>query len=260
MPTTFQFRTFLTYWLDAVTEHSLHSPFFYDLYTNVIRVPYAPAAYSTIEQLRHELLSDTSTLSITDLGAGSQTLRSNTRRVCDIARISLTPADLSALYARIIAYFNCTTVLELGTSLGINTLYLAARAGTQVTTFEGSPEIAAQARASFNAAGADNITLVQGNIDQTLPTYLTQAGKIDLAFIDANHRYEPTVRYFQWLIARIHTRSVLIFDDIHYSREMQQAWEELRHHTLVYASADLYRCGLLFFDPSLNKQHVVLQR
>jgi len=258
MPTLFQISTYLTYWLDAVDEHSLHSPFFYDLYTKVISMPYT--AHAIAEARRKSLLENNTSISVRDFGVGSMTLKSNERRLRDIARTSLTPAALSALYARLIAYSKSTTVLELGTSLGINTLYLAL-GGTRVTTFEGSPEIAAQARANFEAAGTSNITLIQGNIDQTLPSWLAHSSdKVDFAFIDANHRYEPTMRYFQWLLPRIHAGSVLIFDDIHYSKEMQRAWEELRQHTLVYASADLYRCGLLFFDPSLNKQHVVLQR
>jgi len=259
MPTFFQIRTYMTYWLDAVDEHSLHSPFFYDLYTKVIRVPYTENVIA--ETRRRSLLGNNTSITVNDFGVGSMTLKSNTRRIGDIARTSLTPADLSALYARLIAYYKSTTVLELGTSLGINTLYLAAQPGTRVTTFEGSAEVAAQARNGFDIAGAGNITLVQGNIDQTLPAWLAQgSNKIDFAFIDANHRYEPTMRYFQWLLPRIHTQSVLVFDDIHYSAGMQRAWQELRQHTLVYASADLYRCGMLFFDPSLNKQHVVLQR
>jgi len=258
MPTIFQISTYLTYWLDAVDEHSLHSPFFYDLYTKVIDMPYTGNAIA--EDRRKSLLENNTSISVKDFGVGSMTLKSNVRRISDIARTSLTPANLSALYTRLIAYSASTTVLELGTSLGINTLYLALP-GTRVTTFEGSPEISAQARTGFEAAGATNINLVQGNIDQTLPSWLAHSSeKIDFVFIDANHRYEPTMRYFQWLLPRVHAQSVFVFDDIHYSKEMQQAWQELRQHTLVYASADLYRCGLIFFDPSLNKQHVVLQR
>ena len=159
---------------------------------------------------------------------------------------------------RIIRHFGHAHVVELGTSLGLNALYLAT-AGAQVTTFEGAPEVAGIARNVFAQQSAARIRLMEGDITQTLPAYLASAGKVDLAFVDANHRYEPTVRYFQQLLQKVHDRSMLIFDDIHYTPGMQQAWEEIRKHPLVYGSADLYRCGILFFDPSLNKQHVVLQ-
>lgn len=260
MPTRFQIRTYLSYWLDAVDEHSLHSPFFYDLYTKIIKPGGDKTQHAAIEACRKELLHTKTVIPVTDLGAGSQKIKQPARRISDIARVSLTPPDLSALYARIITYFECATIIELGTSLGINTLYLASRPAAHVTTFEGAPNIAATARNTFKTFRAANISLIEGNIDQTLPAFLANINRLDFAFIDANHRYEPTMRYFQWFAQKIHARSVVIVDDIHYSPEMQLAWHEIKHHSLVYASADLYRCGILFFDPSLNKQHVVLQR
>jgi predicted O-methyltransferase YrrM len=100
---------------------------------------------------------------------------------------------------------------------------------------------------------------VQGNLQATLPEFLQTVRKVDFVFMDANHRYKPTITYFQWLVSRISESSIVVLDDIHYSAEMEKAWNELKTHKLVYGSADLYRCGILFFDPSLNKQHVILQ-
>jgi len=197
-------------------------------------------------------------LTITDLGAGSVKLNKAVR-ISSIAKKSLTPPSFSALYGRIIEYYNAKNIVELGTSLGINTLYLAADNTTRVTTFEGSPEVASIASLSFKFMDADNITIVVGNIDHTLPSFLQQCPKLDMVFMDANHRYKPTIQYFEWILKKIHKRSIVIMDDIHYSPEMQQAWDTIRAYPTVYASADLFRCGLLFFDPSLNKQHVVLQ-
>jgi hypothetical protein len=260
MPSLFQFRSYVTYWLDAVDEHSLHSPFFYDFYTRVVRVSPDAAKYRPIETLRSQLLTMNKIITVDDLGAGPATSQGATRKVKDIARTSLSTPEFSSLYARIIQHFNCKNILELGTSLGINALYLASASGAgQVTTFEGASELAEMARTTFEFHPGSNITLQEGNINKTLPAFLRQAGKIDFAFVDANHRYEPTRQYADWLFARVHERSILVFDDIHYSAEMEKAWKELKRHTLVYGSADLYRCGILFFDPSLNKQHVVLQ-
>lgn len=258
MPSLFQLRSYFTYWLDAVDEHSLHSPFFYDLYTRVVKGS-DDNNYQPIETLRAQLLTMDRVINVEDLGAGSAALTGSTRKVSDIVRTSLSAPKFSSLYARIIRHFQSKNVLELGTSLGINALYLAATPEARVTTFEGAPEIAEIARMTFAFHPASAITLVEGNITKTLPAFLQQTGKIDLAFIDAHHRYQPTLQYADWLFARTHDRSILVFDDIHYSAEMEKAWNELTRHKLVYASADLYRCGVLFFDPSLNKQHVVLQ-
>jgi predicted O-methyltransferase YrrM len=147
----------------------------------------------------------------------------------------------------------------LGTSLGINTLYLSAGAGTKVTTFEGALSIAGIARKVFQGFPSHDITLKTGDISKTLPDFLQASARVDFAFMDANHRYAPTLQYAGWLLERIHHKSIIVVDDIHYNEEMDRAWEALKKHPLVCASADLYRCGMLFFDPSLDKQHVVLQ-
>ncbi|MFD0998530.1 O-methyltransferase [Ohtaekwangia kribbensis] len=259
MPTFFQFKTYFAYWLDQVSEHSLHSPFLFDFYTKVLHAKSDPAIYHSIEQRRKEYLHDTTLLTIQDPGAGSLNLKTSSRKVCDIARTSLSSSKYSSLYARIIHHFNCKSILELGTSLGINTLYLATKPDSSVTTLEGAPPIATIALDTFKELNKKNIRLVEGNINSTLYSYLGNCTSLDFAFLDANHRYEPTLKYFDAVVQKIHVKSIVVLDDIHYSPEMEKAWNHVRKHALVYASVDLYRCGLLFFDPSLNKQHVVLQ-
>ncbi len=255
----FQLKSFITYWLNAVDAHSLHSPFFYNFYTRVVLSNEIIPKSKSIEEIRNTLLLDKRILNISDLGSGSQVLKKTSRRVSDITRTSSSPVKYVGIYARLTSYFQCQSIFELGTSFGINTLYLASSAGSEVTTFEGSSEIAIIARQSFEKANAKNIHIVEGNLDSTLIPEVQLTNTIDLAFMDANHRYEPTVRYFTILIQKMNERSIIIIDDIHYSKEMERAWIELKQHDRVRASADLYRCGILFFDPSLNNQHVVLQ-
>lgn len=212
--------------------------------------------FPSIESLRQALLHDRRTITVNDLGSQAKTGK---RRIAQIARDSLSPRRFSVFYHRIIGSARACTIVELGTSLGINTLYLADHPETRVTTFEGAPAIADLAATTFEFAGRKNIDLVRGNIDKTLPAYVSNAARVDFAFLDANHRYEPTLRYFELLIKKIHDKSVVVIDDIYYSPEMARAWKAIRDHQLVYGSADLFRCGIVFFDPSLNKQHVILQ-
>nr|WP_236676200.1 class I SAM-dependent methyltransferase [Chryseolinea lacunae] len=204
-------------------------------------------------------MADHRVIDVPDLGATSQALSGTKRKISAVARTSASPAKYSRLYARIIKAFDCHDVVELGTSLGINTQYLALGNDCAVTTFEGAEPIANIAEAGFEQAGARAITLVRGNIDHTLPRQLETLKRIDFALLDANHRHAPTLRYFETIARKVHSRSVLVIDDIHYSPEMARAWKDIQNHSLVYATADLFRCGLVFFDPSLNKQHVVLQ-
>jgi predicted O-methyltransferase YrrM len=255
----FQAKAYLNYWLDAVDDHSLHSPFYFDLYRQVVRAKSNPQDFSHIEKLRDALKHNQQQIPRSNFGAGSTKIAEASPTVTAIAGTSLSSPKYLALYHRLIAWFNCKTVVELGTSLGIASLYLSQHPGTTVTTFEGSPEIAALARTTFESGNAQNITLHEGDIDKLLPKYLLTSPKLDFVFMDANHRYEPTIRYFNWILQKTHARTCVVMDDIHHSEEMERAWNEIRNNNLVYGTVDLFRCGIVFFDASLTKQHVVLQ-
>lgn len=254
----FQLKSFIAYWLDNVDEHSLHSPFFFKLY-GILKDRAMDDDGERIELLRKELLKDDRSILVDDLGAGSSHFKSSTRKISDIARTSVTPRKYSGFYSRIIKANNYTRIIELGTSLGINTLYLSLLPASHVTTFEGSESIADIAQRSFDAHGSSNIKIVRGNIDTTLTPELAQLDMIDFALIDANHRCTPTLDYFHSLASKVHPESVIALDDIHSSQEMERAWKAILADSRVQASADLFRCGLVFFNPSLNRQHVVLR-
>jgi hypothetical protein len=253
----FQVKTYLNYWLDSVNEHSLHSPFLYDLYTKVIHVE--PTPELDIEKLRFDLLKTHREIDVPDLGAKSKHFLHGKRKISEIAETSLSSFRFSSLYLRLADYAEAKTIVELGTSFGLNTLYLAKKKGVSVYTFEGSERIAEVAEDTFRFSGAKNIELIKGNINSTLYSTLSRIPKVDFAFIDANHQYEATKKYFEELLMKVHHKSVMVIDDIHGNPGMNKAWKEICRHDLVHTTLDLYRCGILFFDPSLTKQHVVLQ-
>lgn len=257
----FQLQSYFHYWLNQVDKHSLHSPFFYEFYTKVVHPNQATYYPDRIEALRKSLLANSTSIEVADMGAIS-VLRekvNKSRAIHDIAATSLSPQKFSKLYARIITHFKLKNIIELGTSFGINTLYLAANPGVEVTTFEGLPAIARMANTNFEFADARNIKLIEGDINETLPSFLQHEKKWDFVFMDANHRFEPTLKYFNALLTRVNTGSILVLDDIHYTAEMEKAWQMIRTHPLVYGSLDLFRAGIVFFDPSLNKQHAVIR-
>lgn len=212
---------------------------------------------AAVEKIRASLLRNNDEIEINDLGAGSQQVSSK-RTIADIAKKSLSPPALSLLYQHILQYNDARYIVELGTSMGINTLYLAQKKEAKVFTFEGSSALTNIALTHFELLDTANIQLIEGNIDSTLPEFLQRTDKINFALLDANHRYEPTLRYFNLLVRRFNEKSIMVLDDIHWSEEMEKAWKILSRHELVYGSIDLYRCGILFFDPALNKQHFIL--
>lgn len=253
----FQVLSFFIYWLKQVDEHSLQSPFLYDFYTNIIRKQ--GIQNSDIEEIRRALLRNTQTLELTDFGAGSRVHNSTSRSIRSIARHASTPYKFSRLLSLLIDHFGHKSVLELGTSLGLNTLYMSENPAVNILTFEGDKNIATLAQSHFSRLKRTNIKLVVGNLDETLEKELNQLEKIDLAYLDANHRLEPTLRYFELISTKTHEQSVVVVDDIHWSKEMDSAWQALKSKPEVTLSIDLFEAGLLFFDPKFEKEDYTLK-
>lgn len=258
MSSIFLAKQFLQHWLGKVNEHSLHSPFLYHLYTEVIKKD-DPTGFEEIEALANSLAGNHDSIDVLELGAGSRVDNHLKRKISDILRFASTPTRFSRLLFRLIRSQNYTNIVELGTSLGINTLYMhQANPEATLTTFEGSPSIADLAKNHFQSLGAKNVRLIEGNLDETLTLWLEEASAIDLVYMDANHRYEPTLRYFDQLLPKLHDLSMVVVDDIHWSQEMNEAWKALCQRPEVSLSLDLFEAGILFLDPKLQKEHYLL--
>ncbi|WP_245328351.1 O-methyltransferase [Hymenobacter aquaticus] len=239
----------------------MHSPFVFGLYTHVINHDGAFAAYEPIEARRAALLHDNTLLTVRDFGAGSHTGAGRQRSIRSIARAAAKPRPFAQLLFRLVNHFQPRTILELGTSLGLTTAYLAApNAQARVLTFEGCPQTAAVARQTFETLQLRNIDVVEGNLDDTLaPALAALPAPLDFAFFDGNHRYEPTVRYFEQCLPYRTERSLFILDDIHWSAEMERAWHTIKAHPEVSLTIDLFFIGLVFFRKNQPKQHFTLR-
>ncbi|MCO6482759.1 MAG: class I SAM-dependent methyltransferase [Flavobacteriales bacterium] len=246
--------------LTAGNRYDVHSPFVYRLITDVLRRKTMPGVHSDLEALRGEMESRTDSIQVTDFGAGSHQLRGTEREVASIARTSLKPRRQAAQLAGIAHYFEPQTVVELGTSLGITTLYLARAAPmAQVHTLEGCPNIAAIAAGNFARMGAGNIELHTGPFTQQLPQVLARIDRLDLAFIDGHHSAAPTLDYFGQCLAKAHEGSVFILDDIHWSADMEHAWTLVQEHPKVVITIDLFHFGLVFFRNGQQREHFKLR-
>jgi len=241
--------------------HGVHSPFVFEFITKVLNDHHQYDAYAQVEGLRQKLLSDQTVLQIEDFGAGSAVSNTKSRRMADIAKHAVKSRKYAQLLFRIVHHYQPAHILELGTSLGISTAYMA-RANPQATvvTGEGSSAIAAQALQHFRALDLQKIKLVQGNFDDTLPQLMAALPTIDLAFMDGNHRLEPTLRYFEQLLTKTTENSLVILDDIHWSEGMEQAWQQVKEHPAVTLSIDLFFIGLVFFRKDFKvKQHFTIR-
>lgn len=241
--------------------HGVHSPFVFDFIKNVLRDKKEYDDYAAIEQQRKQLLQNGTVIEVEDFGAGSTVLKSNKRVIKNIAASSLKPKKFAQLLFRITQYYKPGKVLELGTSLGITTAYLAnGNKGAKIYTCEGSSAIASIAKGNFTALQTKNIELIEGDFAKTLIPLLNRTGGIDLAFIDGNHRKDPTIDYFTTLLNFSAASTVLIFDDIHWSEEMEAAWGHIKDHPSVTLTIDLFFIGLVFINPDFKvKQHFVIR-
>lgn len=251
--------SYLRYYLTASNGkgHGMHSPFVYDFIRNVLNDKRTYYAYEQVEELRKKLLRDDTLLSVNDMGAGSSLHNTHQRKIKDIAAHAAKPAKLGKLLFRMVNYYQPTHIVDIGTSLGITTCYLASgNTHASVFTLEGAAPVAAKAVANFKELGLTNVELQQGNFDDMLLPLMNKIPVADLVFFDGNHRKEPTLRYFDICLKKASDHSIFIFDDIHWSREMEQAWKEIQQHPAVTCTINLFFIGIVLFRKEFKEvQH-----
>ena len=254
---------YLRYWVKASNGkgHGIHSPFVFDFIKNVLNDNREYAAYSKVEKLRTSLLKNQKKLQVEDLGAGSLISSTSQRTISSIASHAAKPSKYGQLLFRLARYYQAKHIIEAGTSLGITTAYLAhANQDCSVVTLEGASEVADQAIKNFKDLQLNNIKLVKGNFDETLTQALKEWPAADLVFIDGNHRKDPTINYFNQVLDHVHNDTILIFDDIHWSNGMEEAWDTICANEKVTATIDLFFIGIVFFRKGIkNKQHFMIK-
>lgn len=247
---------YLKHRLTAKSRHGTHSPFVYKLTDEVIYDFKSKNEYESIEEQRKKLFNDDSVITVTDLGAGSQLNKDRTKRVSQIAKNALKSPRLAQLIYRLAKESQPKNIIELGTCLGITTAYLSkACPEAKITTIEGCPETAKVAVRNFQDLALENIELQVGNFDQLFPGVISNADQLDFVYIDGNHRKEATLEYFKWCLPKVHEGSLLIFDDIYWSKGMKEAWEEIKAHPEVTVTIDLFWIGLVYFRKGQVKEH-----
>ncbi len=247
------FWRYIIYRIRANNKHKVHSPTIFS-FANEVFYSAKKMYYKTAEQERKRAKKSKQILDFVDYGKNGALLQ---KSVAEIAKRSLKSPKYARLLGAIVDHREAKTILELGTSLGITTAYLARQKNTRVTTLEGDPSVAAIAQSVWNQLGHTNITCIIGQFEKTLDNVVNQS--FDIIYIDGNHRQEPTLRYFDLLLPSSHNQTLFVFDDIHYSREMEKAWETIKNHPRVYSTIDLFFMGIVYINPSLSKQHFTLR-
>jgi predicted O-methyltransferase YrrM len=251
---------YIKYLFRAKSKHSAQAPFLYELITQVIDKRTDDNSCKNIEFLRKELCKQERIINIADFGAGSTINNSKTRKVKDVAKNSAKNAKFGKLLYRIIQFYKPKNILELGTSLGISTSYLAkADTNAQVFTFEGCHETAAIAQENFVKQNIKNTSITLGDFNLTLTKKLKEIKTIDLAFIDGNHQEKPTISYFERCLEYANNDTIFVFDDIHWSDGMENAWNYIKAHPSTTLTIDLFFVGIVFVKSELSKEDFTIR-
>jgi len=240
--------------------HGIHSPFVFDLVSRVFRNKTDPAVVYCIEKVRQRLKRDKRMIDVLDLGSGSGNRGNNLKRVTDIARFSPVSRKYGMLLADLAAEFGGPLIVEFGTSLGISTMYMALSCREiPVATMEGCPAIAGIAANNFKESGLKNVRLYIGHFEDTISEIVKIGITPGLVFIDGNHRKKPVLEYFEKMAEISGPKTVIVIDDIYYSREMEAAWNEIRNNERVTLSVDLFRMGIVFFRGGIGRKEYIIR-
>lgn len=249
---------YLKHWTFARNSKGfgIHSPYIFHLVTQIINDSVPFYCFADIEKERRSHLHNHQSITVTDFGAGSKVLKNKKKRIAQIARHSLKPKRQAQLLFKLINHFDSQHILELGSSLGITTSYMASVSSqSKIITLEGCPNLSKIAQQSFTNLKLSNIEIITGNFSTTLNHALTKLKTIDFIFFDGNHAKAATLDYFASCLPFKHNGTVFVFDDIHLSQDMEGAWNEIKNNTEVKVTLDLFHLGIVFFKKEFTKQH-----
>lgn len=252
-------KDYASYKLKSSKLINIHSPFIYELASKVIYESGEYYSYHHIENIRKKWLSDNTAISVDDFGAGSKIFKEGDREVRDICRHSVKPKKYGQLLFRLINFFQPKYVLELGTSLGLTTTYMASAArNSKVISIEGDRNTYLLAKKTVKLAKVRNVELVNAKFQDALPELIDGCKQLDFVFIDGHHNKEATLAYFELCLKKSHSETIFVFDDINWSDEMKEAWEEIKANSSITVTIDLYTMGIAFLKEGIEKQHHVL--
>ncbi len=251
---------YILYFFSAKTRYDIHSPFVFGLVSRVIHDKSDKPVFHQIEGIRKKLARDHSRIEVRDFGAGFSGKKFKSLSIGFITKNSSKTAKYGRLLHRLTAFLKPSTMLELGTSVGLSTMYQATGApAARMVTMEGCPNTGAIATRNFTELGLTNIELINGDFETTLPEFLAQSPVLEFVFIDGNHRKEAVLYYFNLCLEKSGSQTCLVIDDIYWSPGMQEAWLQIKENPRVSVTIDLFMMGIVFLNPELSKEDFIIR-
>jgi len=235
------------YWWTSKNAHGLHSPFLFSFFNEVIKkkakVP------CDLKLIRKQLLKKDSLLEYID----PKTDFTFRKSISNIAKGSLSKPNFSLFLSHLIQWQSYSTVLETGTSLGYNSLFLSKTTQAKILTIEGSIKIYEFANEFHVNHESQNINVVYGNIHEILSDNISLI-KPDLIFLDADHQSNSILNQIE-CIKRTHIPKCIVIHDIYWSPDMLKAWEVIVADQYFSLTIDIFEAGIIFPVYGGVKQH-----
>ena len=253
-------KSYIKFLYNSKNEHGVHSPFVFSLVTKCFYDKKKYPEYAILKDYRNSLLLNKNTIEVTDFGAGSRVFKSNKRQISKIAKTAGVSPKRAELLFRIVKYFQPENILEIGTSLGLATTALAlGNKKAKITTLEGCANTINQCQLQLQKFNINNVECVNTEFSSYLSNFQLPISNFQLIYFDGNHSKKATVDYFELLLPTITNDSIWIFDDIHWSKDMEEAWETIKNHPKVKVTIDSFQWGIVFFRSEQMKEHFVIR-
>jgi len=235
--------------------HGIHSPFVYSMVRDVCHDNSIYNEYSFFTKIRKVLYKSDLKLTLTNRGTNSRYFKDNQRKVRDLARISSVSQKYGRLLYRLVRYYKPVTIVELGTSIGLSTLYLAmGNRRSNVITIDGNSSLCEFARDLCLENEIYNVSVIHGLFDEVLPKIAPKITDPTLVFIDGNHTYDSTLLYYQFFTSILH-EGIIVLDDIRWSADMRKAWEKITQRHENQATIDLFSMGIVIRRPLITTKN-----
>ncbi len=255
-------KSYLTYLAKAKTRYKVHSPFVFDLVENVLKDKTEYPECRKIETYKKNISKSKTIIETVDFGVRSKNKPYTTtlEKLGSVVKHRSQHKKQARLLYRLSRYFQPENILEFGTAAGISTAYIKAPIPeSKMISMEGCASLASVANNNLKRLKINNTDISIGDFDVTLPTVLKEFKKLDFVFFDGNHRRKPTLDYFNRCVELAHEDTIFIFDDIHWSSGMEEAWNTIKKDERVSISLDIFWFGLIFFHKGIIKQDFIIR-
>lgn len=218
--------SYLRYLLQRKSEYGIHSPFVYEFMRKVLNDSGSNRDYDTIYRI--------------------------SRLLDKRKHINYYLRKRSRLLYRMVRYFEPDSVVSFGKTSALNTAAMALGHLQSKVYLEESTDFLD----TLNSMGVVNVSLIQPEEFDSEHFKQLNSGFV---FFGHNSFEDDTWDYLGDCLNHKTSDSVFIFEGIHRTRDMEDAWEEIKGNEDVSVTFDLYCVGVVFFREGIEKQDFVLK-